>query len=93
MSEKLVNSTPTISPLVIDDYGRRQQQDDYSVTDIITLAFETGLFFAVAFLLTHAIKKINEVRYAFSVSRHPTVECLNERSQGEHGSEIYDDSP
>ena len=93
MSEKLVNSTPTVSPLVIDSQLQQQQQQHNSVSDIIYLTFETGLFFAIVFLLTLAIKKFRKFTHGFAVSRDPSLECVDENSRGEHGVEIYDDSP
>ena len=92
MSEKLVNSTPTVSTLVIDNQLQQQQQY-YSISDIIYLAFETGLFFAIVFLLTLAIKKFRKFTHGFAVSRDPSLECIDENSCGEHSVEIHDDSP
>ena len=61
----------------------KQQQQQYSIADVVTIVLETVLFFVVSILITCILK------HARSISRDSAQQCEHERLSVQYGGELH----
>ena len=71
--------------------------EQYNVSDIVTLFMDAGLFFTIAILLIHALKKIYSRSQndgdASSISHNFSQQCINADLPDEHGCKLQHVTP